>query len=119
VLEQLTPDQAMKYLLDAYTRGRNELRSVPALPNPHFRNRLQRLIIAPTPRQPNALVETIDDTIRCVVTHAGLMLQNTPLWRMPRFPNGTVFPFLSINCVSYYSVLGNYNFLFIYLYIFY
>lgn len=63
VLEQLTPDQAMKYLLDAYTRGRNELRS------------------------PNALVETIDDTIRCVVTHAGLMLQNTPLWRMPRFPN--------------------------------
>jgi hypothetical protein len=63
------------------------------------------------------LVETIDDTIRCVVTHAGLMLQNTPLWRMPRFPNGIIFPFLSINCVPIILYLVIITF-YLYIYIF-
>jgi hypothetical protein len=41
-----------------------------------------------SPGQTNALVETIDDTLRCVVTNAGLMLQNTPLWQLSLFPTG-------------------------------
>jgi len=58
VLEQLSPRQALQYLLDAYTRARKELRS------------------------PSTLVGPIEDTIRCIVTQAGLMLQNTPLFRL-------------------------------------